>query len=84
MPAGLIFQLLRKGKLRVNGRRAQQNYRLVEGDVIELPALTARATPEPAPRLPTALLEQMKNVVVYEDADLLVVDKPAGLSLIHI
>lgn len=81
VPAGLIFQLLRKGKLRVNGRKAEQNYRLVEGDVIEVPALTAQAPAAPELRLPAAFLEQMKNVVVYEDADLLVVDKPAGVAV---
>lgn len=81
VPAGRLFQLLRKGKLRVNGQRAEQNYRLVEGDVIDVPALTVETPAGQAPRLPAALLEQMKNVVVYEDADLLVVDKPAGVAV---
>lgn len=81
VPAGLLFQLLRKGKLRVNGRKAEQNYRLVEGDEIDVPALEVEAPAAPAPRLPSALLEQMNNVVLYEDSTLLVVDKPAGVAV---
>ena len=81
VPAGRLFQLLRTGKLRVNGRKAEQNYRLVEGDVIDVPALTVEAPAGQAPRPPAALLERMKNAVVYEDADLVVVDKPAGVAV---
>ncbi len=81
VPAGLVFQLLRQGRLRVNGRRAEQNYRLVEGDVIDLPALQVEVPAVTAPRPPTALLDQMSQSVIYEDAELLVVDKPAGVAV---
>lgn len=81
VPAGLVFQLLRQGRLRVNGRRAEQNYRLVEGDVIDLPALQVEVPAATAPRPPTALLDQMSQSVIYEYAELLVVDKPAGVAV---
>ena len=81
VPAGLLFQLLRKGKLRVNGRRTEQNYRLAVGDEIEVPALRVEDPAIPAPRLQSALLRQLTNVVLYEDSDLLVVDKPAGVAV---
>lgn len=81
VPAGLLFQLLRKGRLRVNGRRAEQNYRLAEGDEIQVPALRVEGTAASAPRLQSALLKQLTNVVLYEDSDLLVVDKPAGVAV---
>ena len=81
VPAGLLFKLLRQGRLRVNGRRAEQNYRLVEGDVIDLPALQAGVPAMAAPRPPRALLDQMAEAVLYEDSELLVVDKPAGVAV---
>lgn len=81
VPAGLMFQLLRKGKLRVNGRRAEQNYRLAHGDEIEVPALRVDNAAAPAPRLQPAVLGRLTDVVLYEDADLLVVDKPAGVAV---
>lgn len=81
VPAGLLFQLLRRGKLRVNGRKAEQNYRLAEGDRIEIPALTTEVDAVPAFRPPAALLDQMKRSVLYESDDLLVVNKPAGVAV---
>lgn len=81
VPAGLLFQLLRKGKLRVNGRKAEQNYRLIEGDVIDVPPLridepSVADTPPPA-----SLVARMRRAVLYEDRDLLIVDKPAGVAV---
>lgn len=81
VPAGLLFQLLRKGKIRVNGRKTEQNYRLVEGDMVELPTLTVEAPAVKDPPPPSALLDRLKNIVLHEDDDMLVVDKPAGLAV---
>ncbi|GAA3511296.1 RluA family pseudouridine synthase [Dietzia aurantiaca] len=81
VPAGLLFQQLRRGKLRVNGRRAEQSYRLVEGDEIEIPPLTAGARATRMTRPPSATVEALRRAVLYEDPDVLVVDKPAGLAV---
>ena len=81
VPAGLLFKLLRQGRLRVNGHRAEQNYRLAEGDVIDLPAMQAGAPATTVTRPPTALLDRMAKAVLYEDSNLLVVDKPAGVAV---
>lgn len=81
VPAGLMFQLLRKGRLRVNGRKAEQNHRLVEGDVVTIPPLTVEAPAANAPRPSSALLDRLRGVVLHEDADLVVIDKPAGMAV---
>lgn len=60
-----------EGLVRVNGAPARASLRVVAGDV-----LTAE------PRVPQPLAaepEAIPLVVLYEDADLLVIDKPAGL-----
>lgn len=81
VPAGLLFRLLRRGRLRVNGRKTQQNYRLEAGDVIDVPELRhAPAASEPR-RVPAELLERMRDTVLYEDQDLLIIDKPAGIPV---
>lgn len=81
VPAGLLFQLLRKGRLRVNDRRSTQNYRLVEGDVVTIPPLMVEQQEEDASRPPSAQLDRLRDVVLHEDADLVVVDKPAGMAV---
>lgn len=64
-------QLLEQGAITVNGARARKSLKLSPGDVIEVTV--------PVPR-PTAVTpEAIPLEVVYEDRDLLVVDKPAGL-----
>jgi 23S rRNA pseudouridine1911/1915/1917 synthase len=65
----LVHRLIRKGDVRVNARRVAKGTRLRQGDRVTLPDLPSRLRPEPAPGLP----------VVYEDAHLVVVDKPGGM-----
>jgi len=80
VPAGLLFRLLRQGKLRVNGRKAQQGYRLQQGDEIVVPRIRLDAGAPPRP-VPSALLEQLRGAVLHEDEDLLIIDKPAGMAV---
>ncbi|MGH7447667.1 MAG: RluA family pseudouridine synthase [Longimicrobiales bacterium] len=64
-------QLLEQGRVLVNGAPARKSQRLNPGDRIDIDM--------PAPVSTTIAAEAMPLVIVYEDADLLVVDKPAGL-----
>lgn len=80
VPAGQIFEMLRKGRIRVNGRKVEQNHRLTEGDVIDLPALQTTAATAPT-RPPAALLARLDSAVLHEDDEVLVVNKPAGVAV---
>lgn len=80
VPAGLIFRHLRKGGIRVNGRKADGGYRIQEGDVLTLPAFEVQDTAPKQPP-PKALVEQLNRAIVYEDEQLLIVDKPAGVPV---
>ncbi|MBQ8087417.1 MAG: RluA family pseudouridine synthase [Clostridia bacterium] len=76
---GLAQKLLRQNKVRVNGLRAKAEYRLVEGDVVALymdDALLA-AAPRQSDRFLRGIRPQLR--IVYEDEDILIVDKPVGL-----
>jgi 23S rRNA pseudouridine955/2504/2580 synthase len=96
LPRSRLFRLIRKGEVRVNGKRAQPEQRLLTGDRLRLPPIAARpplpashgaaadVATAPAARSkapPTALLERMRSAVIHEDARLLVIDKPAGLAV---
>lgn len=81
VPAGLLFRLLRQGRLRVNGRKAQQGHRIREGDVIDVPELRVERVDALDRKVPANLIEQMRDAVLYEDRDLLIVDKPAGVAV---
>lgn len=64
-------KMIESGALTVNGAKAAKNYRLRAGDVVEL------EIPEPA--LDEAQPQNIPLDIVYEDEDLLVVNKPCGI-----
>ena len=76
VPKSRIYRILRKGEVRVNGGRAKPDYRLEEGDRVRLPPI--RTAPSRAPAEGYRWLEER---VLYEDEDLLVIDKPAGMAV---
>lgn len=82
VPRSRVYRLLRKGEVRVNGKRSKADYRLAATDEVRLPPVRD-AQPEPgAPRrLPDALLESVRAAILHEDDRLLVLDKPAGLAV---
>ena len=68
-----IRRYVEQGLVRLNGEVAKGSQRLRSGDVISLTI--------PPPR-PTDLVAQwMPLTVVYQDGDLIVIDKPPGLSV---
>jgi 23S rRNA pseudouridine955/2504/2580 synthase len=80
VPRSRIYRLIRKGEVRVNGRRASPETRLEPRDRIRLPPVRLPSAAERA-RPGGALLEQASRAIVYEDDRLLVLDKPAGVAV---
>ena len=80
VPRSHIFRVIRKGEVRINGKRAKPEARLQANDIVRVPPVR---TGEKAPprRAPSALVESVTGAVVYEDPQLLVIDKPAGVAV---
>ena len=77
-----IQRIVRKGELRVNGKRADSKDRIEEGQSIRIPPLKLD-TPKVAGELSeaaTKTLQALKDMILYEDADVMVLNKPAGLG----
>jgi len=75
VPKSHIYRILRSGEVRVNKGRIDQLYRLVAGDLVRIPPIRiAEKTTQQA--APGAEFE-----VVFEDAHLLVINKPAGVAV---
>jgi 23S rRNA pseudouridine955/2504/2580 synthase len=75
-PIGYVRKLFRKNGLRVNGKRSKPDYLLRAGDRIQLYIPFEKAA-QHNPILPLAL----NFPVIYEDANLLVINKPAGIAV---
>src|SRR4030081_607070 len=78
-----IQRIIRKGELRVNGKRAQPKQRLEAGQAVRIPPLRLD---EPKPRAPGSEADVktrdfLKSITLHEDADVLVLNKPMGLAV---
>ncbi len=79
-----IQRIVRKGELRIDGKRAKPNERLLAGQKIRVPPLKLDAPrPVSATRLKAGedAAEFLRSVTLYEDKDVLVINKPAGLAV---
>ncbi|MPZ37599.1 MAG: RluA family pseudouridine synthase [Rhizobiales bacterium] len=77
-----IQRIIRKGEVRVNGKRAQPKDRLQTGQAVRIPPLKLDA---PKPR-ENATEDQknrafIKSITLYEDDDVMVLNKPMGLAV---
>ncbi len=80
LPRPRVYRMIRSGEVRVNKRRARPSYRLVPGDVIRVPPF-AQIDKGFRPRPRQASSKWLTERVIYEDHDLLILDKPAGLAV---
>jgi 23S rRNA pseudouridine955/2504/2580 synthase len=78
VPRSHIYRLLRRGEVRVNSARVKAAYRLQAGDQVRI-APVRRSLHERA--VCGTGLEWLEGRVVFEDATLLVLDKPAGMAV---
>ena len=77
-----IQRIIRKGEVRVNGKRAQPKDRLQAGQAVRIPPLKL----EPRKPRDDASDDQknrafIKSITLHEDDDLMVLDKPMGLAV---
>lgn len=81
LPKSRIYKMLRKGEVRINGGRVRQSYRIQEGDRLRIPPVRIDSTPPAKHPITDKSLASVERSILYEDANLLVLCKPAGLSV---
>lgn len=80
VPRSRIFRLIRRGEVRINGRRARPEQRLEIGDDVRVPPVRA-GDPQAPVRVSREQVEWVRRAIIFEDPRLIVVDKPAGLAV---
>jgi 23S rRNA pseudouridine955/2504/2580 synthase len=78
-----IQRVIRKGEVRVNGKRTEPKNRLETGQTVRIPPLRLD---QPKPRAPGNEADEktrafLQSITLYEDADVLVFNKPMGLAV---
>lgn len=80
VPKTLIYRIIRKGEVRVNGKRAKPDSRIGAGDKVRVPPLrTAETGVVPKPGV--QLADRLQAAILLDDPLFLVLDKPAGLPV---
>jgi len=79
---GRLEKLLRKGEVRVDGKRAKSADRVAAGQVMRLPPQVihdkAEERVKPAPVIKTS--RRLEDAILYMDKHLIVLNKPSGLA----
>ncbi|MBF2755252.1 MAG: RluA family pseudouridine synthase [Gammaproteobacteria bacterium AqS3] len=80
LPVGRIYSMIRRGEVRLNGRRCRAHSRVAEGDRLRLPPVRLGGGDAPgAPQ--TRRSEALSGRILHRDRSLIVLDKPAGLAV---
>jgi len=81
---GVLQKLLRNGKIKLNGAKADANARLAEGDLLRVPEI---APPVAMPKerhivkMDPARIKELEAMIIYRDDAVIALNKPAGLAV---
>ncbi len=80
LPRSRLYNLIRKGEIRVNKKRIKPDYRLQFGDQVRVAPMLLDAPKERA-KPNDLLINKLKQSVLYEDEKFLVINKPSGIAV---
>jgi len=80
VPRSIVYRVVRKGEVRVNKGRVKPDTRLQAGDVVRIPPIVQQARPE-LPKPGDRVQGVVEAAVVFENNDMLVVNKPSGIAV---
>lgn len=81
VPKSRIYRIIRKGEVRVNKGRISVNYRLNCGDVVRIPPLRMASSQTNSAHPSSKLTKMLELAICYEDDEILIINKPAGLAV---
>ena len=76
-----LNKIVRTGEVRVDGARVKTATRLAKGQSVRVPPLKLAAPVAPSGEISGTDLRALQDMILYEDRDLLVLDKPSGLAV---
>ena len=79
VPKSRIYRALRHGEVRVNKKRVKAQYRLNGNDLLRIPPI--RVDEKAVGFVGDKLTGQLEKAILFEDDNLLVINKPSGLAV---
>jgi 23S rRNA pseudouridine955/2504/2580 synthase len=81
LPLSHLNKIVRTGEVRVDGARVKTATRLAKGQRVRVPPLNLDAPVASAREISPTDLRALQDMILYEDRDLLVLNKPFGLAV---
>jgi len=81
IPLNGIFRLIRKGRIRINGKKKKPDYRLQENDVVRVNISTSPSAAKALVLLSSDQEKQVAKSIVHEDNNIVLCNKPPGLAM---
>jgi 23S rRNA pseudouridine955/2504/2580 synthase len=80
VPKTLIYRVIRKGEVRVNGKRAKPDSRVEPGDKVRVPPIRQAEAGEVVP-VGAQLADRLRAAILLDDEEFLVLNKPSGMPV---
>ena len=78
VPKSHLYRVIRAGEVRVNKKRTQEKTKLFSGDVVRVPPIRVSENAQSVKTAPA--ISETELPILFEDRDLLIVNKPSGLA----
>lgn len=78
VPRSRIYRIIRKGEVRLNGKRVKPHTRLQAGDRLRVPPVRVRQGGESGS---IDLGLNIEKTILYEDKVMIIINKPAGIAV---
>lgn len=79
VPRSHLYQLIRKGEVRVDGKRIKQTRKLLVGEKVRIPAIRLQVSD--VVKVPDKLALAAGQAILLDHPDFLVVNKPPGIAV---
>jgi len=83
VPHIILEKALRKGYIRVDGKRVKSGHRVISGQIVRVPPLKERSenTDKPKAKISPEKIAALKDAIIYKDNNIIVINKPYGLAV---
>ena len=81
VPHGHLEKVIRKGEVRLDKKRCKSKDKVVKGQEVRVPPFQAVLNKKAKNKVPPKLLDEIKKSILFEDDDILVMNKPKGLAV---
>jgi len=79
VPKSRIYRCVRKGEVRVNGKRVKADTRLALDDQVRIPPI--RMSSEVTPVASQSIMQLLEKAILFESDALIILNKPSGIAV---